>query len=285
MNNEIEKQVKHGLSLMADLPSQVIYSGQAYYNITGDYAHIAKMLRTLFLEHPDSISSSRLLDTFASCLDDLNALRPVKKFRVDHDNMFFEPSLFSLRENEVFVDCGAMDMSTSIEFAYQSGDRFRRIVAFEPDPVCHEACQDNLLFFSKEKRDAIKLFGCGLSDHEGSVPFERSFVLGNSRIVEKSEESILVKKMDDIEECQDATFIKIHVEGAALSVLRGAEKIICDNRPLLAISCYHNLTELLEIPAYLSALSLGYRFYMRHYSTGTSESVLYAMQDSRIKQQ
>lgn len=172
-------------------------------------------------------------------------------------------------------------MSTSLEFAYHSKDTYKKIVAFEPDPVCNEICKDNLSFFSKAKRDNVKLFHFGVSDFSGTAPFERSYHLGNSRIVEKSEEKIQVKKIDDISECADATFLKIHVEGAEFNALIGAEKTIAKNKPAIAVSCYHNATQLLEIPIFLKNLVPEYNLYMRHYSTGTSESVLYAVNTNK----
>lgn len=284
MDHAISERIQSCISLMSDMPSKTVYSGQVYYNITGEYAYIAKMLRTLFSEQRGCIVSQTLRDTFASCLDDLNNLRPLKRFKVDHDNMFFDPQLIALRENEVFVDCGAMDMSTSLEFAYNSGDTYQKIVAIEPDPVCQEICQDNILFFSKHKREAIKLLDCGAAGYNGVAPFARSAQLGNSRIVEKSEESIPVKKIDDMEACADVTFLKIHVEGGELGAIQGAQQTIRRNKPTIAVSCYHNSSGLLEIPILLKQLVPSYSLYMRHYSTGTTESVLYAIDAAKAAQ-
>ena len=277
MNSNFTQKANICSEMLEDAPSRVIYFGQVNYNITGEYQHIAKMLRSLLTEHPGCISSQRLRAAFDACADDIRQMRPAKRFVVDHDSMFFEPGIIEVGQNEVFVDCGAMDMSTSLEFAYHSGDTYKRIVAFEPDPICYEICEDNLLFFPKEKRDCVKILNVGAHDTDGMLPFQRTAEIGNSRIVEKSEENIPVRKIDDVPECADATFLKIHTEGTELNVLAGAEKTILRNRPKIAVSCYHNITELVEIPAYLKKLCPDYRLFMRHYSTGTTESVLYAV--------
>lgn len=281
MDHAIQERVRDCFSLLMDPPSQLIYSGQVYYNITGDYTYIAKMLHALFYQHRSSILSDKLADTFAHCRDDLDQMRPLKRFVVDHDHMFFDPSLVKLGDDEVFIDCGAMDMSTSLEFAYRTKDCYKRIVALEPDPVCQEICQDNLLFFSRKKRDCVHLLDCGAADIDGTLPFRRSVEPGGSCIVEKSEENVPVKKIDAIPGCVDATFIKIHIEGRELQALRGARETIARSRPTVAVSCYHNLEELLEIPLLLKQLCPDCRLYMRHYSTGTSESVLYAVPPER----
>jgi FkbM family methyltransferase len=284
MEHSYESQIRSCFSLFEDLPSRVIYSGQVYYNITGEYSYIARMLRTLFLEHRSCITSDKLAESFAQGIRELEALRPIRNFKVDHDNMYFDRQLITLQNHEVLIDCGAFDMSTSMEFAYATHDSYLKIVAFEPDPVAYEIAEDNLIFFSKEKRSQIYLFSSGVSDHNGMMPFERSSVLGNSRITDKSEENIEIQKIDDVPECQDATFLKVHVEGHELHALLGARNLITRMHPVIAVSCYHNLEELMEIPILIRQLWPDYKLYMRHYSTGTSESVLYAIPADRLPQ-
>lgn len=59
--------------------------------------------------------------------------------------------------------------------------------------------------------------------------------------------------------------------------MHGAEKTICSQRPKLAISLYHRLEDVIEIPKYLLSLIPDYRFYLRHYTFWDSETVLYAI--------
>lgn len=277
MNHSIEAQIRSCFSQFEDIPSRIIYSGQVYYNITGDYTYIGKMLLSLFTEHRSCFSSPKLTDVFEREFSELCAFQPLQHFRVDRDNMYFDRQLIPVRDQEAFLDCGAFDLSSSLEFAYFTGNSFKKIVAFEPDPVCFEIAQDNLAFFSKEKHEQIHLFSCGVSDCNDSLPFQRSAALGNSKITRHSGESIKVRRIDDIPECQDATFIKLHVEGHELQALSGAKDLIKRRHPILAISCCHSLEELVKIPVWLKQLIPEYRLYMRHYSTGTSESVLYAI--------
>ena len=277
MESNVSKLMEAGYSCMCDRPSKMIYTAQVYYNATGEYRYIAKLLRSLYEDFPGSIASEKLHTVLATGRDDLQAMRPLKSFHVDHDNMFFEPELIAIDKDEVFVDCGAMDMSTSLEFAYLSKDSFRRIVAFDPDPICAEVCRDNLQFFSKAKRDSVVFLPYGLSDTDSMAPFERAVEIGNSRISPDGKENAPVRKLDDIEECRDMTFLKVHTEGSEAAVLRGASETIERNRPKIAVSCYHNLQEMFEIPLLLRQLVPEYEMYMRHYSSGTSESVLYAV--------
>jgi FkbM family methyltransferase len=72
-------------------------------------------------------------------------------------------------------------------------------------------------------------------------------------------------------------FIKMDIEGAELSALKGAEKSLRKWKPRLAISLYHKPEDLFEIPLYLNSLNLGYRFYLDHFTIYKEETVLFAI--------
>lgn len=248
-----------------------------YYNITGDYSYIAKMLRGLWHDHREAITSEAFKKALERNLSEIEDMKPVLRFSVDNETMFFDSAIISLQKNEVFCDCGALEMATSLEFAFRTQDHFKKIYAFEPDPVCRQMCSDNLQMFSSKVRDRIFLYDLGLDEINGTCAFEHSAVHGNSRISEKGKEEIHVRKLDSLSECQDITFLKIHTEGTEFSVIKGAAGLIKKNRPTIAVSLYHNLKELINVPLFLHGLVPEYRFFMRHYSLGTSESVLYAV--------
>ena len=67
------------------------------------------------------------------------------------------------------------------------------------------------------------------------------------------------------------------IEGAELKALHGAESTLRKFRPKLAISVYHQLVDIVEIPRYLARLGLEYKFYLGHYTIHLEETVLYAI--------
>ena len=75
----------------------------------------------------------------------------------------------------------------------------------------------------------------------------------------------------------EVTYIKLDIEGAELEALKGAKKIIQKYKPRLAVCIYHKKEDLIEIPQYLKELVPEYKFYVRHYSNTTWETVLYAV--------
>ena len=57
-------------------------------------------------------------------------------------------------------------------------------------------------------------------------------------------------------------YIKMDIEGSELAALHGAERLIREKRPNLAICLYHWASDIYKIPQYIDSLDLGYEFYL-----------------------
>lgn len=103
---------------------------------------------------------------------------------------------------------------------------------------------------------------------------------GSSIICDDGEVSISAVTIDEtIRKGDKVTFIKMDVEGAELESLKGAKEIIIRDKPKLAISIYHKPEDMAAIPLYIKRLVPKYKFYIRHHSNGSSETVLYAIME------
>lgn len=71
--------------------------------------------------------------------------------------------------------------------------------------------------------------------------------------------------------------IKLDVEGAEPEVLRGMRETLAKHRPQLAISVYHWPEHMWELPLELMRLLPDYDFFLRHYSFGRWECILYGI--------
>ena len=65
------------------------------------------------------------------------------------------------------------------------------------------------------------------------------------------------------------------LEGWELKALHGTKKHILENHPKLAISIYHNSADFRKVPEFILSLRDDYDLYLRHYSEGWSETVMY----------
>lgn len=77
------------------------------------------------------------------------------------------------------------------------------------------------------------------------------------------------------------TFIKMDVEGVEMEALKGCQNHIKKDRPILAISLYHNVEDIYEIPLFINGIVEEYRFDIRHYTPYHGETVLYAIPKER----
>lgn len=86
--------------------------------------------------------------------------------------------------------------------------------------------------------------------------------------------------IDNIVQQQGLTavdLIKLDVEGSEPQVLRGMRETVAKYRPQLAISVYHWPEHMWELPLELMRTLPDYDFYLRHYSFGRWECILYAV--------
>ena len=189
------------------------------------------------------------------------------------DKQYFENNIVQPQENEVFVDGGCFDFHSSKTFTKWCEGKYEKIFAFEPDPSNFKVCEENIKNLNLNN---VNLINAGLWKENGELHFNAEGH-GGSSISEAGSSSVNVVSLDDVLGDQRVTFIKMDIEGAELEALKGAEKSIIANRPKLAICIYHKPEDILEIPMYLLSLVPDYKFYIRHYSNYTIETVLYAV--------
>ena len=89
-----------------------------------------------------------------------------------------------------------------------------------------------------------------------------------------TEKIIPIVALDNLE-MTTISFIKMDIEGAEFDALRGGEKTIRRDKPLLAICVYHRKGDMPAIMDYLHTLVPEYQFWLRHYGL-FDDTVLYA---------
>ena len=67
------------------------------------------------------------------------------------------------------------------------------------------------------------------------------------------------------------------VEGAEQAVVDGILTLLSQHKPKLAVSVYHKVEDIIDIPLKIKQANPEYKFYLRHYTQGYSETVLFAV--------
>lgn len=185
-------------------------------------------------------------------------------------NPYFLPELFSLTPGMVLLDGGAYIGDTVRLLTRVLGGPCRFVYAFEPNPENYW----KLLRTAGEVQPAIKCFPCGLDDRDGTANFVRADA--GSHIDQAGDCSIQVmdagKFLAGLTE-NLPTFIKLDIEGREPQVLASMAPWLARHTPDLAVSIYHKLEDLWEIPLQIHAICPSYRIFIRHQSNYFTETV------------
>lgn len=186
-------------------------------------------------------------------------------YKVRLRDQYFEEFL-ELR-HEVFVDAGGFDGDTTEEFCRRYPD-YEKVFLFEPSESNMEAARTRLKGF----RD-IEFMLEGLSDGDGELSFDPDSGSASS-VSSASDKRIKVTTLDHAVE-QPVSFIKMDLEGWELKALAGCRGHILGKKPKLAISVYHSAGDFRLIPKFVLSLNPDYRVFIRHYTQGWSETVMF----------
>lgn len=194
---------------------------------------------------------------------------------IQSDGEYFPKDILPMRDDHSYVDVGAFDGNTCQAFADCFHGRYRKIYAFEPVPSSAERVL-------KRGLPRLELYPVAASDQEGSFPFRYNdycdtpmattveFPSGTGPI-----HTLKTDTIDHVLDGQEATFIKMDIEGSELAALKGAAQTIRTDKPFLAICVYHKREDLITIPQYLKELVPEYKLYLRHHSLTPVDTVLY----------
>lgn len=184
---------------------------------------------------------------------------------------YFDDGQLNITDKEVYVDCGAFD-GDSIKLFYDfTKGRYKKIIGLEPDTISFE----RLCKAVKGCHD-VQLICCATGKENTKMSFSSKGVLGSTFSDEEGSELTDVRRLDDILSGENVTLIKMDIEGAELDTLMGAEQIIKNLRPELAVCIYHRIDDIITIPKLLHSLVPEYRFKVRQHSCSMLETVLYA---------
>jgi FkbM family methyltransferase len=189
---------------------------------------------------------------------------------------YFPKEFMSFTDNEIFIDAGAYNGETSWRFSEMVGGKYNKIYLLEPDKRLINVVKEYVKIKGLHNAEII----CkGAYSCSTKVCFNDSdFESGSSNINCSGDEYIETISIDELLTGKEATFIKMDIEGAEREALAGCCNTITNYHPKLAISIYHLEDDLWEIPYDLMQKYPFYKFYIRHYTDITTETVLYAFE-------
>ncbi len=272
-----------------DYPVQLFSIMRAYYLV------MKPQLREVY----DLLENDLSREIFTAALNVRFKIQPdnvVAKY-ASANQYFALPQMILLNPIGSFVDCGSFVGDVIEKFLFTCDCCFDKIFAFEPSSKQRKALEirrKRLLeeWALDESKIQILPYGVGEENTDAFI-VNRGADLGESRYKDDlgsrtltndsnrvndenaDAEKIKIIKLDNLLKNENVSFIKADIEGSEMSMLRGAANIIRTQKPLLAISLYHKLTDYYEIPLFIKSLVPEYHFEIRHHSQIFTETVLY----------
>lgn len=266
-----------------------------FYDVAEAYANAVPMGNGWFageLGRPDSDAIASVLQAWD---DDISRAAHLQflAWRLHREEWIFDgapvntqdryfPDLIRSRlgENEVFLDAGAYLGDVVLRFDEISGGRFSEIIAVEADPANNTALRQRLADFTRRHpQKGLRIFDCALGRENRSAAFCSELGMG-SRLFAGGRETVETRCLDNL--YLSFSFAKLHLEGGELDALAGGIESLRRNRPMLAVTTYHNRDGLHAIPWLLMTHLEAYRFFLRTHAWCGTGVVLYAIPEERM---
>ena len=187
---------------------------------------------------------------------------------------YFDWSVIRRPDDAVYVDAGAYDGGSVVNFVDIYGNGYKAIHAFEPFPSSFAKLQEKCGGY----RDA-HLVNKGLWDQATTLTYAgkgQSVTVATAGSIANPDGSFGTATLDEYLD-EEPSLIKMDIEGAEARALRGARDVIRSGMPQLAICAYHMMDDLRALPRLITEISDDYTISLRNYKTrGSAEIVLYA---------
>jgi FkbM family methyltransferase len=191
--------------------------------------------------------------------------------------MYFDPTVYTVRSDEVVADGGAYTGDTLQAFRRVTSDRFEGWVAFEPDQANVPALERAV---GGDER--VTIVAAGLARAPGTGRLERLSGF-DSRIVTddaRGGEAVPLTSLDHQFAARSPSIVKLDIEGFEAEALYGARRCIEDGA-VLAVSAYHSPSDLWTLPLLVAQLAPISAIYLRHYTREFDDTVCYGVPPGR----
>lgn len=246
-----------------------IYNLEKIMNLDGFQMHFEKKksdYEKLFFKLKDEKSKTTLLNIINFRINyDICYL---EGFKDSQSSQYFEPFLNLKKNNEeVFVDVGSYDGFTSEKFIEECDKKIKSIHIIEPSPKNMDSIK---LKFNNNPRVHYYQFAAYNKTGESYFSLDRS----SSKLTNEGKILVNLELLDNLIK-DDVTYIKFDIEGAEYEALIGAKNLIKQKQPRLAVSVYHKAEDILKLFNLIISINDKYNIYLRHYTEGVTETVMF----------
>ncbi|MGN7292360.1 FkbM family methyltransferase [Rhizobium sp. SAFR-030] len=176
----------------------------------------------------------------------------------------------------VYVDGGAFDGDSHRDLAKASN--VSEAFLFEPDPANYS------LLVHNTRQSASGITHClpiALSDGYKTLSFGGG-TGESSAISDSGGQTIVTAALDSLFPNRTIDFLKLDIEGAEAAAIEGATEILQRSQPVVAISLYHKVGDLADLPILLKRILPNHSLHIIQHMYNSFESVLYAVPSAKL---
>lgn len=161
--------------------------------------------------------------------------------------------------NETFVDLGAYNGDTIRELLSHTGGSYYAIHAMEPDRKNFKKLRT---YIEEHDMRRVSAYQCAAWCTDTELPFNARS--GRQSVLSPEGQMMTARSVDSILQKQQATLLKMDVEGFEREALWGAVNTITHYAPKLVVAMYHRNEDIFELPLLVKKLNPKYKLYIRH---------------------
>lgn len=274
-NDEINKQLEEFPSVMPNILKFIAYYVNDYELSYEEALHGAKQI----VKSLEDLESKELfLDLLK--LKFIDNAEPIEKNPLEkyyNPLQYFTTDCYKHSSKERIVDCGAFNGDTLQSFldVYESG--FEQYHCFEMDTNIYKELEKRVKQLPREIASKIILHPVGVYSENKVAHYSVMTDTLGSLIDDDGEDEVRLVSLDKEINGQKITLINMDIENSELQALIGAEQLIREHHPMLAISIYHSTEQFFRVPLYILEKFPFYKLYLRQHTTITDDTVLYAV--------
>lgn len=191
---------------------------------------------------------------------------------------FFNNDIFVINNKETYLDVGAFDGDTIRLFLKESGGKYCMIYALEPDSFNRKKLEE---YVQKDNLQDVYISSKGAWNKKCTISFETvgdqiSSVINDENYIVG--ETIDVEPIDDMFAYKDqVTLIKINYLEGVEEALYGAQKILKEDKPKLALTIGFDCNNIRKIPKVIKEINPEYKLFLRYNRGMLSALTLYAV--------
>lgn len=191
-------------------------------------------------------------------------------------------SLIPITRDSVFVDMGAYDGDTTLDFTFAAKDGYKAIYALEPDRRNFRKLQKNTAELAN-----VNIFNAAAWSESTTLYFlnkagRQSMAARLRDISENGVETAALAADDLIPEPNENVILKMDVEGAEKEALNGCKNALAAGASL-ECALYHRNEDIFSLPLLVHSINPNLKLYVRHHLYIPAwETNLYAVNERNV---